>query len=192
MDFITDNYKWIFSGIGVVILVFVFKYLWHLIFKKKSNNGNNYYPKIKNVINVNSDTKTRKKKVSKFSIIKDDVRILFVDDEHTKFKMVSILKTNGWKNTMSIKDVTDLDDLKVKEANFIFVDINGVGKTLFKDEGLGLAAALKNKYPKKVIIIYSDESTGDRFHRALQVVDDCLPKNAEPYQFINLIENHLS
>lgn len=116
-------------------------------------------------------------------------RILFIDDKHTEYKMVSILKKAGWPNTKSIKDVTDLDDAKVLEADIIFVDINGVGITLFEDQGLGLASALKRRYPNKKIVLYSAENTGDRFHRALREVDDCLPKDAEPYQFINLIDS---
>jgi hypothetical protein len=117
-------------------------------------------------------------------------RLLFIDDNYTEFKIISILKKAGWINTKAIKDVTDLDDSKVLEADIIFVDINGVGTTLFKDQGLGLASALKQKYPSKKIIIYSAETTGDRFHKALKEVDSCLPKNAEPFQFINLIESY--
>jgi DNA-binding NarL/FixJ family response regulator len=82
-----------------------------------------------------------------------------------------------------------LDAQVVIDSDIIFVDINGVGLTLFEDQGLGLASALKLKYPKKKIIIYSAETSGDRFHKALRQVDDCLSKNAEPYQFINLVEN---
>ena len=100
----------------------------------------------------------------------------------------AFLKKAGWKNTKSVKDITDLDDYKAKEADIIFVDINGVGKTLFEDQGLGLASALKKKYPEKKIVIYSSETKGDRFHKALREVDDCLSKDAEPYQFVNLIE----
>jgi hypothetical protein len=117
-------------------------------------------------------------------------RLLFIDDNYTEFKIISILKKAGWINTKAIKDVTDLDDSKVIEADIIFVDINGVGTTLFKDQGLGLASALKKKYPLKKIILYSAETTGDRFHNALKEVDSCLPKNAEPFQFINLIESY--
>jgi len=117
------------------------------------------------------------------------IKILFVDDNYSDYKMVSILKKAGWSNTKGIKDITDLDNTIVIESDIIFVDINGVGKTMFGDQGLGLATALKNKYPKKKIIIYSAETTGDRFHKALRQVDDCLSKNAEPYQFIDLIEN---
>ncbi|RXR23089.1 response regulator [Flavobacterium stagni] len=119
------------------------------------------------------------------------IRILFVDDKHKDFRMVSILKKSGWTNTKSVKDITDLDDPKVLEADIIFVDINGVGTTLFEDQGLGLASALKKKYNKKKIFIYSADTNGDRFHRALREVDGCLSKNAEPYQFINLIQENI-
>ena len=70
------------------------------------------------------------------------------------------------------------------------VDINGVGTQMFEDQGLGLAAALKDKYPHKAIILYSAEPTGNRFNKKLRKVDDTLPKNAEPYQFISLIEQY--
>ncbi len=117
-------------------------------------------------------------------------RLLFIDDNYLEYKIISILKKAGWINTKAIKDVTDLDDPKVVEADIIFVDINGVGVTLFEDQGLGLASALKRKYSHKKIILYSAETTGDRFHKALKEVDNCLPKNAEPFQFINLIESY--
>lgn len=70
------------------------------------------------------------------------------------------------------------------KSDIFFVDIQGVGKKLdFQDEGLGLANALKNKK----VVIYSAENRGDRFHEA----DDSLPKNAEPFQFQQTIENLL-
>jgi HrpA-like RNA helicase len=37
--------------------------------------------------------------------------------------------------------------------------------TLFKDQGLGLASALKQNIPKKKLLLYSAEITGDRFHK---------------------------
>lgn len=121
--------------------------------------------------------------------MKATTKILFIDDNHTEYKIVSILKKAGWTKTKSVKDITDLDSSSVTEADVIFVDINGVGLELFEDQGLGLASALKRKYPTKKIVIYSAETTGDRFHQALRDVDFCLSKNADAYQFINLIEN---
>jgi mRNA-degrading endonuclease HigB of HigAB toxin-antitoxin module len=146
-----------------------------------TNNINT--PKEKDESNSNNPNSFNEEK------LKATTKILFVDDNHTEYKMVSILKKAGWTKTKSVKDITDLDAQILLDSNIIFVDINGVGLTLFEDQGLGLASALKVKYPQKKIIIYSAETSGDRFHKALRQVDDCLSKNAEPYQFINLVEN---
>jgi hypothetical protein len=145
------------------------------------NNITSMENKQKNVTNSNSNDEN----------VKATTKILFIDDNHTEYKIVSILKKAGWTKTKSVKDVTDLDCIAVTESDIIFVDINGVGIELFEDQGLGLAAALKKKYPHKKIVIYSSENTGDRFHEALRIVDHSLPKNADAYQFINLIENLL-
>jgi len=121
---------------------------------------------------------------------KSRTKILFIDDE-VKFKVVKILQAAGWIHTQLIKDVKSLDQIEVKESKIIFVDIQGVGKELdFKEEGLGLASALKEKYPHKKIIIYSAEQKGDRFHKALRQVDDSISKDADPYQFQSLVEDH--
>lgn len=118
------------------------------------------------------------------------IKILFIDDD-TKFKVVSILKKAGWNHAKSVKDIdsTDCDD--AKDADIFFVDIQGVGIAMgFKDEGLGLALALKKKYPNKKVVIYSAEQTGVRFHAAFNMVDYQLAKDADPYEFQNLVEGY--
>ena len=189
----TENYEWIFSGVGATIIGIALTYF--LLEKKKKkekvekpsnitiNNNNN---------NTNSSEQKEEKKEpteEQKTRVKEKTKILFIDDNHTDFKIVSILKRSGWIHTKSIKDVINLDEQKVKDADIIFVDINGVGTHLFKDEGLGLASALKNKYKNKKIIIYSADNKGDRFHKALREVDGCLFKDAEPFQFSNLIDS---
>lgn len=174
MELVTNNLEWVFGGIGVPLVLFLLKFL---------------RPKQESMMNgIISEPQKLMPEKPKDDALKSLTRILFVDDKHTEFKMVSILKRSGWINTKSVKDITDLDDPKILEAEIIFVDINGVGTTLFQDQGLGLASALKKKYPAKKIVLYSAETTGDRFHKAIREVDDCLYKDAEPYQFINLIE----
>ncbi|AEE18499.1 response regulator [Dokdonia sp. 4H-3-7-5] len=189
IEFLKSNYEWLFGGIGVTALFFI---LDKFVFKNKESKPKEENKNVnKNSITIHNNlvsNGTEEKQENGNNESKNKIRILFVDDEHTKFKMVSILKKAGWRNTKSIKDITDLDDYKAKEADIIFVDINGVGRTLFEDQGLGLASALKKKYPQKKIVIYSSETKGDRFHKALREVDDCLSKDAEPYQFVNLIE----
>lgn len=189
MDWIIENKEWIFSGIGIAIFGVLYKLFWSD--KTKSDTST-----IKNIAqgNVNNvkikigEIRNGSKKPIPGQLNKEDLQILFIDDE--KFKTVENLKNAGWINTKTIKDVTNLDCLDVKNSQVIFVDVNGVGEKLFPtDKGLGLAEALKKKYPEKYIVIYSAQEQGDRFHRALKVVDYTLSKNAEPYEFINVLEN---
>ncbi|MBX8588621.1 hypothetical protein K5D56_04440 [Pseudomonas cichorii] len=191
--------SWAFGGVGVSIVGWLFK----KVFLNKKNKklplkesntstatGNNLNlnlytspPPTSNAEGVNAmndEEKFRNKKLT--------TKILFVDDE-VKFKVVKIIQNSGWINTQLIKDVRSLDQLEITDANIIFVDIQGVGIELnFKEEGLGLAAALKERYPNKKIIIYSAEQKGDRFHKVLRQVDGSLPKDADPYQFQSLVE----
>jgi len=117
--------------------------------------------------------------------------ILFIDDR--KFPVVDILKNAGWSNTRSIKDLESLDQKEIREAHIIFSDIHGVGKKLkFSEEGLGLVVAIKEKYPTKKLIVYSAEEHRkvEAFHPAIDLVDNRLSKNADPYQFQVLVEKY--
>jgi len=195
MEFLLSNYEWIFSGIGIVGLGFLFKKL-----NSKNNDGdsnnttdsNNTAKSnntIVNNINISEDVKNESKQFQTVFEAQNRIKILFVDDD-TKFKVVNILKSAGWKNTRIIKDISNLDARDIQETDIFFVDIQGVGKKLlFQDEGLGLANALKNKYTDKKVVIYSAVSSGDRFHEALNKADGRLSKNADPFQFQQLIES---
>lgn len=198
MDFIINNKEWLFSGLAIAIISFIGKLIYNNYVKgsKESDSSKNTNTNTNKVV-VNNNIKVLNTKPSSEknsngsnghnSRYKEITRILFVDDD-VKFKVVNILKKAGWINTKSKKDIVNLDDNDAKESDIIFVDINGVGTELFQDQGLGLAYALKTKYPEKKIVIYSAESNGDRFHKAFRITDDCLSKNAEPYEFIHLVE----
>ena len=121
--------------------------------------------------------------------IKQICRLLFVDDK--RFPVVNLLKESGWRNTTAIRDVDTLNQIEIKDAHMIFVDVQGVGKKLkFSDEGLGLVIALKEKYPNKKIIVYSAEAAGSvqAFHRGIDIADARLSKLADPISFINAVE----
>lgn len=121
--------------------------------------------------------------------LRQKIKILFIDDD-TKFQTAKMLKNSGWQNTNIIKDCKNLNAPEIVNTDIFFVDIHGVGLELgFSDHGLGLAAALKHKYPEKKVVIYSAERQWDSFHKAWNIVDDRLPKDADTYQFENTIEN---
>lgn len=123
--------------------------------------------------------------------IKNVCKILFIDDK--VFPVIDILKNAGWHNTQRIKDAESIDQVEIKEAHILFVDIQGVGKKLkFKDEGLGLIIALKEKFPNKKVIVYSAEDQGkiQAFHPGIDKADKRLSKGADPYQFQTVVENY--
>ena len=176
------NKEWCFSGIGVLVV--------GLILAMFTNVGKWVYGlftrKQPTPIGPSPQASAPAKSLDD---VKKSVQILFIDDD-TKFKVVSILKQSGWQNTLIIKDVAALDDPTIARTDIFFVDINGVGlKLRFKDGGLGLALALKTKYPKKKVVIYSAETKGERFHEAWKKTDTHLPKNADPYEFQQIVED---
>lgn len=122
--------------------------------------------------------------------LKETCRILFIDDDK-KPTVIKTLTKSGWRNISRIGDTANLDLLEIRAANIIFVDIKGVGLLLqFKNEGIGLAAALKDKYKDKGVVIYSATEEHNLFDPDIKKVDDWLYKNAEPIQFSNMIEQY--
>jgi hypothetical protein len=181
MEWIIQNKEWLFSGVGLAILLGLIKVI------KKDKKDIAVKNKNSNVVNITIPDKPESKEEKKKKT-KSEIQILFIDDE--KFDIVDILKKADFPNTKTIKDIHNLDTADIKNSDVIFVDVNGVGCKLFpKDQGLGLAEAIKTRNPEKYIVIYSAQE--QRLHKAFSIADATLPKNAEPYEFINLLENYL-
>lgn len=122
--------------------------------------------------------------------LKNKVHILFVDDKAVP-KAKQLHDNDGWRFIQKISDVSSISQVEVVDAHIIFIDVQGVGKAMgFKDEGLGLIVALKEKYPEKKIVMYSAESQGqiDAFHHASDLVDGRLRKGADLYEFSTTTE----
>ena len=201
MDQLPGWVTWVFSGIGVFALTAIYWALKKFVFKSDetdsnidSNNSQNVTQNVSVTIAgnhaitplMNTSTNHQRRDVD-IEELKVKTNILFVDDE--TFKIVKIIKnTEGWINTIWVKDVKSLTAPEVRRADIVFVDINGVGGSLFNEQGLGLAGGIKRKYPEKRVIIYSEESEHNVFSDNWKIVDDRLPKNADPIEFITKIE----
>lgn len=187
MEWFMDNLEWIFIGVGATVVSGVVAFLVNRSRKDAhENQSTQTQQQIVNVYTASNDAHKNVCTIKNQADLKKMVHILFIDDE--RFKMVQILRTMGWSNIEYKKNVVNPDDDVVLRSHVIFVDINGVGGNAYRNQGLGLAAAIKDKHPEKKVIIYSVEPTGDRFDDDLRKIDKCLPKNAEPIQFSNLIE----
>lgn len=210
-EWLSVNAEWIFSGLGVVIVTGIFGFIFRrsakeenphqgVIINNHANVSTNNSQKLQPIIYDNShsnssmlkenfrgdDTMRAKRSLESY---KNDTKILFIDDD-ARFKVAKILAKSGWVYTKLIKDASTLDDSDIINANILFIDVQGVGVEMgFTDEGLGLALAIKEKYPEKKVVIYSAETKGDRFHAALRRADSFLPKNADPYEFQKIVED---
>ncbi len=201
INWITENYEWLFSGIGVIILVVFFDSIKNSMkgIKRKAGKSikliGEFLEKDKNIIEESSQKAINVRsglKISEIELerLKKTTNVLFIDDD-PKFKVVNILKTAGWENTTCVTDIDKIDDKVLVNAHIVFVDVQGVGIELnCKDEGLGLALLIKRRFNDKKVVIYSAVTKGERFHEALRVADDFLEKNAEPYEFLQLVEEY--
>jgi len=190
IELLCENKVYIFSGIGTSVVSGVLAIIYRLVSARRKHNNT----PINNTVNVNIENNSAQYydnggTAKDLSEAKLNTRILFIDDE--KFRTVDNLKRAGWVHTKRVNDVHSVDDPCILESNILFVDIQGVGvKAGFTDEGLGLASAIKDKYPQKRVIIYSAETKGERFHESLRKADDFLKKNADAYQFQQIIEKY--
>lgn len=194
IEWININKEWLFSGIGITLfstVVYLFR------FCRKSKKPRLVSKQIGQqtqhqnvVINMSSplvDTANEQAKMVGEIDKKATTNILFVDDE--KFDHVSVLKSAGWKNTKNIKDIKRIDCSEIQWAQIIFIDINGVGCDLFpKEQGLGVAVQIKKRYPDKYVVVYSAQP--QQLNKNFTQVDAILPKNADPYEYINILENY--
>lgn len=192
MQWVMSNVEWLFSGAGIFVIALITK---AVLRKNPDSEGEFSGINITNQNYVSSNEllpertgRTGGEVMKTVEDYKNETRILFVDDD-SRFKVAKILVNSGWVHTKLIKDIKSLDDRDVIEASILFIDVQGVGVVLgFSDEGLGLAEAIKDKYPNKKVIIYSAETQGDRFHKALRKADSFLSKNADPYEFQKIVE----
>lgn len=189
MDWLLKNIEWLFGGVGVMVIGAVSKILAGKVAAPNHSSQHNQSITINNQSSTGlANNPEKPHKPMSVADRKLKTWILFIDDD-IKFKAAKILINSGWVNTSIIKDATTLEQANIYNAHILFVDIQGVGlKMGFFDEGLGLASAIKKKYPEKKVIIYSAETKGDRFHAALREADSFLPKNADPYEFQSLVD----
>lgn len=144
-----------------------------------------------NVVNPSSPAPSgNEQEIERVVDLKGVCQILFIDDDKVP-SVIKPLKKSGWQNVKKIGDTANLDAPEIRNADIVFVDILGVGKALqFKNEGVGLAAAIKRRYPKKGVVIYSATSEHNLFDPDIDVLDGRLEKFAEPIQFSNMIEKY--
>lgn len=208
VDLLEKNKEWLFSGAGITIVVTfltiiggVLAYLMKTNGKSERESSHPQPPSLAQnvtqtvILGSQGASGGPQTSLAETSAAPDrervmlTTRILFIDDQ-TDFPVIKIIRQAGWKNVSIKKDVANFSTAEMKSVDIFFVDIQGVGKALgFSDEGLGLAKALKLHFGKnKKVIIYSAEPRGETFHDAWSATDGRLRKNAQPYEYLQMLD----
>jgi len=115
--------------------------------------------------------------------LKREVDILVIDDED--FPLLDDLK----KHEFSIeykKDITSLRD--VEPYSIVLCDIHGVGKFLGSDkEGAYLVSQIKEKYPYKIVVSYTADTTGPDVQKYLHSADNVMAKGTSIEDWAELL-----
>lgn len=173
---IKEGIGWLFSGSGFSLIGLVMKWF------RRSNKSKEKKQEELDQIRIENASETMRLKNSR----KGNIPILFIDDKKVSF--ISAMKKAGYESIKWLKDCDKIDCEFVASSDIIFVDINGVGTSLFpQEQGLGLAKAIKQKFPGKCIVIYSAEP--QYLKNDFRMLDAMLPKNSEPYEFIKIIDD---
>lgn len=149
-----------------------------------------------NGVNGNVTINTNSIKSEEEQQIKDidyNTYILFIDDEpnsEDEMKRIKSLSSYGYTNVHLINDGT-VTSPEVVNAQFVFVDITGVGKKAGCNEGTELAVQIKKKYGEnKIVAIYSSTETHNIQVKGLQTLDCIFGKNDDTQVYLDFIEQY--
>lgn len=117
------------------------------------------------------------------SKLKREVDILVIDDED--FPLLDDLKKHEF-NIEYKQDITTLKD--VAPYSIILCDIHGVGKFLGSDkEGAYLVSQIKEKYPSKIVISYTADTTAPDIQKYLHYADNVMAKGTSIEDWAELL-----
>lgn len=119
------------------------------------------------------------------SKLKREVDILIIDDED--FPLLDDLKKHEF-NIEYKKDITTLKD--VEPYPIVLCDIHGVGKFLGSDkEGAYLVSQIKEKYPSKIVISYTADTTAPSVQKYLHCADNVMAKGTSIEDWAELLND---
>lgn len=123
-------------------------------------------------------------KQTSLSKLKKQFDVLVIDDD--KFPLLNDLKKHEFNITYK-EEISDIKD--VEAYQIILCDINGVGKFLgSENDGAYLGYQIKNKYPDKIVISYTADTTSIRNQKYLDAVDKKIPKGTSVEDWASLLD----
>ena len=121
--------------------------------------------------------------------IRKRARVLVIDD--VEFAYLYLFKKDGY----TIDKWNDVDDLPKLESGYydiVLLDIQGVGKELSQEQGLGILKHLRKTCPAQIIIAYSNADFSLKYQRFFRMADETLSKSDDYVQFKRIVDRFLA
>lgn len=120
--------------------------------------------------------------------IVDRARILVIDDQ--PFPYAQLFRKAGYQLT-KWRDVTNLSEIEQGRFDIVLLDLQGVGKKLSQDQGLGVLRHIKEVRPSQVVVAYSNADWPVKYQPFFDQADAVLPKSADFVDFKKLVDDLL-
>lgn len=128
-----------------------------------------------------------------FEQIVGRARILVVDDQ--EFPYLSLFRRDGYTMT-KWRDVNKLSEIEQGKFDVVLLDLQGIGKKLSHDQGLGVLRHIKAVRPTQVVVAYSNADWPVKYQPFFDLADAVLPKSADYVNFKksvdDLLQEHFS
>ncbi|MGM0655943.1 MAG: hypothetical protein ACQETR_11585 [Thermodesulfobacteriota bacterium] len=121
--------------------------------------------------------------------IRKRARILVIDD--SDFIYQPLFENDGY-NIDKWDDVVDLQKLESGYFDIIFLDIQGVGLSVSKEQGLGILKHLRKICPTQIIIAYSNADFSLKYQDFFTLANATLSKSDDYVQFKRKLDNLLA
>lgn len=120
--------------------------------------------------------------------IRAQSKILVIDDQPFPYKRLFEKDHYTVEKRSDVKQTSDIDKF---QYDLILLDLQGVGRSLSNDEGLGVLRYLKEQHPTQLVVAYSNAEFPLATQPFFAMADAVLPKSADYIQFKNEVDRLL-
>ncbi len=143
--------------------------------------------KTKSLLTIKDLEKKRSEALIITSDIRKNISILIIDDKGFDSEP---LKSIGYLDINKVFEHKNIDDYA--RFDIIFCDINGIATNLDGTyQGAALAKQIKERYPNKIVIIYSASPQKLSMTEIGKCVDDIIEKDISPSKMSEKIDNYI-
>jgi CheY-like chemotaxis protein len=123
-----------------------------------------------------------------FDEIRKRARLLVIDDQGFNYK--ALFEKDGYSLT-EWRDVEDLSKLENNFFDIILLDVNGVGKLLSNEQGLGVLQHIRQSSPAQLVIAFSNAKFDLKYQTFFELADATLSKDIDYVDFKRKVDELL-